>query len=45
MERDYILQVLQKTGWRIEGKDGAALIVGLNASTLRGRMRKHGIRR
>jgi len=45
VERDYIIQVLQKTGWRIEGKDGAALVVGLNASTLRGRMRKHGIRR
>ena len=45
MERDYILEVLQKTGWRIEGKDGAALVVGLNASTLRGRMRKYGIRR
>jgi transcriptional regulator of acetoin/glycerol metabolism len=45
MERDYIIQVLQKTGWRIEGKDGAAQVVGLNASTLRGRMRKHGIRR
>ena len=45
MERDYILRVLQKTSWRIEGKAGAAIIVGLNPSTLRGRMRKHGIRR
>ena len=45
MERDHILQVLQKTGWRIEGTAGAAAIVGLNPSTLRGRMRKHGIRR
>jgi DNA-binding NtrC family response regulator len=45
MERDYIMQVLQKTGWRIEGKTGAAEIVGLNPSTLRGRMRKFGIRR
>ena len=45
MERDYIVQVLQKTGWRIEGKAGAAVVVGLNASTLRGRMRKYGIRR
>ena len=45
MEREYIIQALEKTGWRIEGKDGAALVVGLNASTLRGRMRKHGIRR
>jgi len=45
MEHDYILQVLQKTGWRIEGETGAAVILGLNPSTLRGRMRKYGIRR
>jgi formate hydrogenlyase transcriptional activator len=45
MERDHILHVLQKTEWRIEGKAGAALILGLNSSTLRGRMRKYGIRR
>ena len=45
MERDHIIQVLEKTGWRIEGKAGAAIIVGLNPSTLRGRMRKYGIRR
>ena len=45
MEREYILQVLQKTGWRIEGEAGAAVILDLNPSTLRGRMRKYGIRR
>jgi DNA-binding NtrC family response regulator len=45
MERDHILQVLQKTGWRIEGDAGAAVILGLNPSTLRGRIRKYGIRR
>ncbi len=45
MEHDYILQVLQKTAWRIEGETGAAVILGLNPSTLRGRMRKYGIRR
>jgi formate hydrogenlyase transcriptional activator len=45
MERDHILHVLQKTGWRVEGKAGAAAILGLNSSTLRGRMRKHGISR
>ncbi|HXE95585.1 MAG TPA: sigma-54 dependent transcriptional regulator [Dongiaceae bacterium] len=45
LEQDHILQVLQKTGWRIEGKDGAAGILGLNASTLRARMRKYGISR
>jgi len=45
LEQEHILQVLQKTGWRIEGKDGAAGILGLNASTLRARMRKYGISR
>ncbi len=44
-EHAYILEVLQKTGWRIEGEVGAAVILGLNPSTLRGRMRKYGIRR
>ena len=43
LEHDHILQVLQKTGWRIEGKNGAAGLLGLNASTLRARMRKYGI--
>jgi DNA-binding NtrC family response regulator len=45
LEHDHITQVLQKTGWRIEGKNGAAVILGLNASTLRARMRKFGIAR
>ena len=45
LEHDHILQVLQKTGWRIEGKNGAAVLLGLNPSTLRARMRKYGIRR
>ncbi|OGU08184.1 MAG: Fis family transcriptional regulator [Geobacteraceae bacterium GWC2_58_44] len=43
LEQDHILHVLKKTGWRIEGKNGAAGILGLNASTLRARMRKYGI--
>ncbi len=43
LERDHVLQVLKKTGWRIEGKNGAAVLLGLNASTLRARMRKYGI--
>jgi transcriptional regulator with GAF, ATPase, and Fis domain len=45
IERDHIYQALEKTGWRIEGKKGAAAMLGLNPSTLRGRMRKDGIRR
>jgi PAS domain S-box-containing protein len=45
MAHDHILQVLRKTGWKIEGKQGAAAILRLNPSTLRARMRKYGIRR
>ena len=45
LEREHILQALEKTGWRIEGEKGAAAMLGLNPSTLRGRMRKEGIRR
>jgi PAS domain S-box-containing protein len=45
LELHHIQQVLLKTGWRIEGKNGAALLLGMNPSTLRARMRKFGIRR
>jgi formate hydrogenlyase transcriptional activator len=45
LERSHILQVLQQTGWRVEGPKGAAMILGLNPSTLRSRMVKLGIRR
>ena len=45
MEREHILLVLRKTNWRIHGKDGAAALLNINPSTLRGRMRKQGIHR
>lgn len=45
LEHDHIVNVLKQTSWRIEGPKGAALILGLNASTLRARMRKYGIAR
>ena len=45
LEQEHILQVLQQTSWRIEGKNGAAVLLGLNPSTLRARIRKHGIHR
>jgi DNA-binding NtrC family response regulator len=45
VERAHICGVLEDTSWRIEGVEGAARILGLNPSTLRGRMRKLGIRR
>jgi transcriptional regulator with GAF, ATPase, and Fis domain len=45
MEREYILQVLEDTGWTIGGDYGAASILGLPPSTLRSRMQKLGIKR
>jgi transcriptional regulator with GAF, ATPase, and Fis domain len=45
IERAHILQVLETTRWVIEGERGAARQLGLNASTLRGRLRKLGIRK
>jgi PAS domain S-box-containing protein len=45
VEREYILRTLENTGWRIEGSNGAATILGINPSTLRTRMAKLGIQR
>ena len=45
IEREYIVRILNDTGWRIDGSRGAAKILGLNPSTLRTRMNKLGIRR
>jgi len=45
IEREYIVQVLEKTHWRIEGDAGAAKILDLHPNTLRNRMLKLNIRR
>jgi formate hydrogenlyase transcriptional activator len=45
VERAHIRTMLAQTGWRIEGEQGAAALLGLNPSTLRGRIRKLGIRK
>lgn len=45
IEREHILQILEDTYWKIEGKNGAAEILSLTPSTLRHRMRKFGIKR
>ena len=42
-EKSYIIKVLEKTNGRIEGKSGAADILGINPSTLRSRIKKLGI--
>ncbi len=45
MEREHILAMLHEIGWKIEGHNGAAKLLGINPSTLRSRMKKLGIRR
>jgi DNA-binding NtrC family response regulator len=45
VERAHIRSVLERSRWKIEGDDGAARKLGLNPSTLRGRIRKLGIRK
>ena len=43
--RREILAVLEKTRWRIAGRDGAAAILGLKRTTLYSKMKKLGIHR
>ncbi len=45
IEREYVLQVLEMAGWRIDGEGGAAMKLGLHPNTLRFRMGKLGISR
>jgi transcriptional regulator with GAF, ATPase, and Fis domain len=45
MEKLFILETLEDTGWKIEGKRGAAKSLGLKPSTLRNRMKRLDIRR
>ncbi|HEY8187143.1 MAG TPA: sigma 54-interacting transcriptional regulator [Pyrinomonadaceae bacterium] len=45
MERDYIIRILEDRSWRIEGRKGAARLLGLNPSTLRTRMARLGIQK
>ncbi|CAB5080378.1 Formate hydrogenlyase transcriptional activator [Olavius algarvensis associated proteobacterium Delta 3] len=44
-EAECIVRALEATHWKIEGEDGAAKALGVPASTLRHRMKKHGIHR
>jgi transcriptional regulator with GAF, ATPase, and Fis domain len=41
----HIMAGLKKTGWRIDGPNGAARLLNMRPSTLRSRMQKLGIRR
>jgi DNA-binding NtrC family response regulator len=45
MERMHIVAVLEKTGWRLAGQDGAAEVLGMKRTTLQAKMKKLGIKR
>ena len=45
VEKEHIVEILKKTGWKVSGERGAAKILGLNATTLEARMKKLGIKR
>ncbi len=45
VERAHILRVLEQTGWRVQGKGGAAELLGIKRTTLQSRMERLGIRR
>jgi DNA-binding NtrC family response regulator len=44
-ERENLFVVLQRTGWKIKGVDGAAELLGLKPTTLISRMEKMGLKR
>lgn len=45
LERRHILSTLDKTGWRVRGKNGAAALLELPPSTLESKMKKLNIKR
>jgi transcriptional regulator with GAF, ATPase, and Fis domain len=44
-ERDNLLRILHKTGWKIKGADGAAELLGVKPTTLLSRIDKWGLRK
>ena len=45
IEKRHVLSVLEKTGWRIAGKGGAAEALGLKRTTLQSLMKRLNIER
>lgn len=43
VERAHILNILEKSNWKISGSDGAAAVLGIPPSTLRSKMKRLGI--
>jgi transcriptional regulator with GAF, ATPase, and Fis domain len=44
-ERDNLLVILEKTNWKVMGRDGAAELLGVKPTTLMTRMKKMGLKR
>jgi PAS domain S-box-containing protein len=45
LERANLVSVLERCGWQVSGRGGAAELLGVNASTLRDRMRAFDVRK
>ena len=45
VERQHIIQILEQTGWKVSGENGAARLLGINPKTLESRMKKLNIYR
>jgi formate hydrogenlyase transcriptional activator len=45
VEREHIIGVLERTGWRVSGKNGAAGVLGLKPTTLESKLTKLSIKR
>jgi transcriptional regulator with GAF, ATPase, and Fis domain len=45
VERKHIISVMESTGWRVRGKNGAAEIMNLKPTTLDAKMKRLGIKR
>jgi transcriptional regulator with GAF, ATPase, and Fis domain len=45
IQKQHILNILNETGWKIDGPGGAAELLQMKRSTLRNRMKKLGIKR
>ncbi|MCH7524389.1 MAG: sigma 54-interacting transcriptional regulator [Bacteroidetes bacterium] len=43
VQRNHIIKILNETQWKIDGKEGAAVLLDIKPSTLRDRMKKFGI--
>jgi PAS domain S-box-containing protein len=43
LEKENLIKALKQAGWRVSGRNGAAALIGVPATTLYSRMQKYGI--